>query len=321
MENIAVVRRNGLGDLLCAYPLIRYLQTKKGASVTLFIDQRNAPLIPYLPKIEQVVVFPSKGFKYWNMLRTAIPHRKQFDVAVSAKTSPMKLINFFLFCLGAKKRIAYVDPNKSSKFINQPLQFDVKIAKSMHQALKGLRTVDETCLDVPEEFYPVLHIPQKIKDQYPKPQKSSYPTLLVSATSNRKTSSLAPKRYGSILNRLHTIYPFNVLIIAEKNDHTLARAIQSELSMDCSVHFPRNFDEFMVLLDASDVLLVGDGGTSHLGAALGKAAVVLFGITNPIEWRPLSKKVETLYHPEHVDHIDDEAIFQALKEKVKEWKI
>jgi len=50
MKKIAVVRRNGLGDLLCAFPLINYFQKyQPDAQITLFVDKRNAPLIPYLP--------------------------------------------------------------------------------------------------------------------------------------------------------------------------------------------------------------------------------------------------------------------------------
>jgi hypothetical protein len=44
--------------------------------------------------------------------------------------------------------------------------------------------------------------------------------------------------------------------------------------------------------------------------------VALFGETNPVEWRPLSTKVEVFYHPLHVDRLSDEAIFEALKRKL-----
>lgn len=41
--NIAIIRRNGLGDLLCTVPLVHYLkETFPDASQTLFVDARNA---------------------------------------------------------------------------------------------------------------------------------------------------------------------------------------------------------------------------------------------------------------------------------------
>lgn len=313
---IAIVRRNGLGDLLCAYPLILYLQKKRCASVTLFVDQRNAPLIPYLPPVEHVAIFRIKGFKYGNMLRMALRYWKRYEVAISAKTSPMKLMNFFLFCLGAKERIAYVDNGWSSFLINHPLPYEPDVAKKQHQALKSLRMVDSTLSEIPEEFYPTLHIPQTIRDRYPIPYNFTNPVILVSATTTNPASRLNADRYCTVLNRLHVHAPFSVLITGQKSDCVRAELIAAGLQMEHHVHFPRNFDEFMVLLDASDMFFVGDGGVAHIGAALGKAAVVLFGETNPVEWSPLSKKVKTFYHPEHVDHLDDETIFQALKKSL-----
>ncbi len=314
---IAIVRRNGLGDLLCAYPLILYLQKNKGASVTLFVDQRNAPLIPYLPPVQHVAVFPAKGFKYGNMLRMALRYWKRFDVAISAKTSPMKLMNFFLFCLGARERIAYVDKSWSSFLINHPHIYDPVLAKKEHQALKGLHLVDPTLNEVPEAFYPTLHIPQAIRDRYPLPYNFLNPVVLVSATTTNPASRLNADRYRALLNRLYAHCTFSVLITGQKSDCERAEAIAAGLQMEHYVHFPRNFDEFMVLLDATDVFFVGDGGVAHIGAALGKAVVVLFGETNPVEWSPLSKRVKTFSHPEHVDHLDDEAIFQALKSQLQ----
>lgn len=309
---IAIVRRNGLGDLLCAYPLILYLQ-KRGALVTLFVDQRNAPLIPYLPPVEHVAVFPAKGFKYGNMLRMGLRYWKRYAVAISAKTSPMKLMNFFLFCLGAKERIAYVDKGWSSLLINHPLPYDPALAKKQHQALKSLHMVDPALDEVPEEFYPTLHIPQAIRDRYPLPYSFLHPVVLVSATTTNPASRLNAARYSALLNRLHAHSPVSVLITGQKGDYERAGLIAAGLQMEHHVHFPRNFDEFMVLLNASDMFFVGDGGVAHIGAALGKAAVVLFGETNPVEWSPLSKEVRIFYHPEHVDHLDDETIFQALE--------
>ena len=104
-----------------------------------------------------------------------------------------------------------------------------------------------------------------------------------------------------------------MLIIGKPQDKIRANAIASRLQPSHAVHFPRNFEELMLFLDTADFYFVGDGGIAHIGAALGKKAVVLYGETNPIEWRPLSKKVETFYHPTHVNHLNDEAIFQVLK--------
>lgn len=311
---IGIIRRNGLGDLLCAYPLILFLQkTRPQDKITLFVDPRNAPLIPYLPPVNEVVVFPKKGNKYWIHFRATKGYRKKFDLAISAKTSPMRLTNFFLYWLKAKESIAYVDTSWHSRLVSRPLLYDPQVAQNLHQALKGLKTVAPDLEEVPEEFYPTLHVPDAIRQTYRTEPLSSDPIVAISASTTKPSSRLDVDRYAALLNHLHKCAPISVRIIGQSQDRERAQAIASRLRMPACVHFPRNFDEFMVLLDTSDLFFAGDGGVGHIGAALGKRGVALFGATSPVEWRPLSKKVETLFHPMHVDCLSYQVIFEALK--------
>ncbi len=304
MKKIAIVRRNGLGDLLCAFPLVRYFQINEpDFKITLFLDRHNAALIPYLPPVDHTVVFPEKGNRYWNAWRIAAPFRGKFDLAICAKTSPMKLMNAFLYFLRAKERVAYVDQSWHSRLVNVPLHVE---EKPMHQALKTLRMVAPELEEVPEELYPVLRVPKQKTLELPAP------VVLVSATTTRKASRYAIERYADVLNQVHVQTPISVMIIGRPEDMPRANGIAARLNMPNNVYFPRNFDEFMLCLDSADVYFVGDGGVAHIGAALGKKGIVLFGETNPIEWHPLSKKMETFYHPSHVDQLDDRMILEAL---------
>ena len=308
MKKIAIIRRNGLGDLLCAFPLIRYFQMgDPEARITLFVDSRNAPLIPYLPSVDEVVAFPAKGNKYINAWRTARAFQGKFDLAICAKTSPMKLMNVFLYWLKAKEGTAYVDSSWNSRLVSRPIPYDPAVMKRMHQALKTLKMVVPQCEYVPEELFPTLHVP-RTKKLFNLPG----PVMLVSATTTRSASRFDAGRYAHLLNRLHNEKQTSVLIVGQPQDEIRALQIAEKLKAPHLVHFPRNFGEFMLFLNAADYYFVGDGGIAHIGAALGKPAVVLFGETNPIEWRPLSSKVETFFHPVHVDRLNDEAIYHAL---------
>lgn len=313
MQRIAIIRRNGLGDLICAYPTLLYLRAHHpDAHLTLFVDERNAPLLPYLPPADEAVVLPAKGNKYWNLLRASAKYQNpRFDLAISMKASPMKLMNFFLFTLRAKKKSAYVDSSFWSRFlINDPHLFDASKAKKMHQALKGLHLVDATFESVPESLYPKATVSEQIKNKYSIPFAN--PILLCSATTTRESSRLHPSRYAALINCLYKELPFSVILLGQEKDRARAKMIAAELTPPCALHFPRNFEEFMVLLDASDLFFVGDGGVAHIASALGKTSVVLFGQTDPQEWHPLSRKAISLYHPQHVDRLDEEEIFTAL---------
>lgn len=316
--DIAIVRRNGLGDLVCTCPLIFYIKKNiPNSKITLFLDSWNAPLATYLPHIHNVVIFPERGNKYWRVLKTASKYRKKFDLSISAKTSPMKLMNYFLFCLKAKDQIAYVDKSWSRHLINRPLLYDPEEAAQKHQALKTLQTLAPHLQTVPQDLYPKIHLPSEVKKKYPLPQFGQ-PLVLVSATTTREESRLEPLKYCRLLNRLYEKYFFTALIIGQKKDEPRALEISRGLKMEKQLHFPRNFDEFMVWLNAADLFFVGDGGVAHIGAALDKVVLALFGGVDPIQWSPLSPHAGTLYHPQNVNYLSDDLIFDALVEKFNE---
>ena len=65
---VAIIRRNGLGDLLTALPLLSYIKEHfPDWSITLFVEERNAPLCPFLSPLAEIVVLKSKGKKYLNV--------------------------------------------------------------------------------------------------------------------------------------------------------------------------------------------------------------------------------------------------------------
>jgi ADP-heptose:LPS heptosyltransferase len=317
-KQIAIIRRNGYGDLLCAFPLIFYLKEKAPhAQITLFVDRFNSLLLPYLPPLDHTVVLPPRGNKYFHLLKVALSHRrKNFDLAISAKTSPMKLMNFFLFALGAKRKVAYCDESWHSKLIDHRVPYPKKNF-NIHQGLKTLRLIDPRLEEIPEKFYPKLNVPGDIENLYLPQLKQNLPLdshllLTLNASTTNPKSRLSPIKYANIVNRLKKDIPIHAVVCGQQKDRERAFQIKEALRCNTSVYFPGNFDEFMVLLKASDLLFVGDGGIAHIGAGLDKHGVVLFGGVDPAIWSPLGDKTTVLFHPEHVDRIDEEEIFKKL---------
>ena len=286
--------------------------------ITLFVDQRNSPLVPYLTPVNNVVIFSNAGNKYLNFFQLARKHAGIFDMAISAKTSPMKLMNFFLFCLQAKESYAYVSKAWHKFFVNTPFIFDQAKAESTHQAIKSIQLIHPEMQTIPEEFFPTARVPEALKKEEAPPFHLNGPLLLLSATTTRVTSRLDETRYANIVNRLYEKYPFSAVIVGQEPDLERSNFIAKGLKCPHVIYFPRNFAAFMVLLDLCDFYFVGDGGVAHIGAALKKKLVVLFGETNPTEWSPLSSDPVCFYHPSHVNFLSDNEIFAALDKKLGE---
>lgn len=306
MKKIAIVRRNGLGDLICALPLVRYLR-QQGAQITLFVDQRNHVLLPYIPEACETVVLPSGGNKYLQLLKVARRYRKErFDVAISAKTSPMKLMNCFLFALGAQERIAAVDQRWHRRLINSPRLYDPQASMQTHQALKCLRLVAPEMTALSPSLYPSLRVAGKAETSLPGPY------LVISATTTRPESRFTPERYADIVNRIDR--PCSVLILSQQAERPRAEAIARRLTLPHEVIVPDSFATFMLWLNLSDLYFIGDGGIGHLGAALGKPGVVAYGDeTTCPQWHPLSEQVKTFSHAKGVNAIPSEQLVTALQ--------
>lgn len=56
-------------------------------------------------------------------------------------------------------------------------------------------------------------------------------------------------------------------------------------------------DQITSVLSAVDLIVTNDTGPAHIGAALGRPTIVIFGPTNPLTTRPFSPTAEILRHP------------------------
>lgn len=321
MDKIAIVRRNGLGDLLCAIPLYRYLQKKyPKAQITLFVDERNADLLKFFPEKIEARIFPKRGNKYFNLLWCALKARRlKFDLAISAKTSPMQAITLFLFFLGAKQTVAMADNRWQKRLLTHPISAMNSLHfRDLHQGLKSIRLIDPQMKEIPKEFYPKCIVTNDIKNKYRLMEGLFGPFLLLSATTTSETSRMDEMKYAGVVNRLHQECSFSVLLVGQECDRERMKKIASFLKPSHRLFVPKNFEEFMVLLNAADLYFVADGGIAHIGAALDKHAVVYFGMTRPSEWRPLGNHCETLYHPKSVNALPEERLLRALRKKYDE---
>jgi ADP-heptose:LPS heptosyltransferase len=302
VERIGIVRRNGLGDLLCGMPLIRLCKERcPKAEIVLFVDERGAELVPYLEGSDKIVVIPESQNKYLSMGKAVWEERhERFDLVISTKTTPMKLMNFFLYALRAKYRVATVDHQWHRRLINCPVPFNPDIHK--HQAVKCLNLLDPALESVPKGWYPAFHAP-KIDLDLP------HPILFVSVTNNRIGSTLDLEKYERVLKGS----PWSVVINCEPKDREKAELLSRTLFRPSRVMATEKLKDFLSLLASVDAAFIGDGGIMHLAAALDKPQLVLFGGTKVWEWAPLSDKAICLADPDNVNFIPEEKIRDELR--------
>ncbi len=323
-RSIALVRRNALGDLLSAMPLLNYVRrAAPKARIFLMVEKNNACLAPYLQGYDELVILP-RAHKYLGLVKLRCKAKRwNLDLAISAKPTPMKLNNLILRALCAQQQAAWILPSWHANWISHPSLFDIQ-HNDEHRALKTLHLLAPELTEIPETLYPKLKIPEVLKQRYGAHIQEALatlkvrakPLLMVSVSYNRAHSFLGVEATANLLNRLARERDFSVVVSAEAKDATLATQLVAQLKAPSLPLVTQSFDEFIQLINAVDVLLVGDGGIMHMAAALDKPTVVLFAQTRLDHWRPLSQKAICFYDALHVKNISTEQILDALKQQL-----
>ncbi|MDR0806684.1 MAG: hypothetical protein LBN41_08090 [Enterobacteriaceae bacterium] len=299
IKKIAIIRRNGFGDFICAVPLIRHIEnTYPNAKITLFVDERNHSIVPYFFKHLEVVVIP-RGNKYFSLFKTGLKYRgRKFDLVVSVKASPMKLNNLFMAILGGKHNMAIVDKGKwHSRFVDY--QRNPADYKTGHQALNCLRIFDPDIKCIAPDLYPEIKLDNIAQQSISLPR----PYLLVSISNNRPDSTISLESLAHIANDLYIKHDISVLISCMENDHKQAEKLQHALNMGSQICITPDLDSFLSLLNQADVVLVGDGGICHFAASLNKNLVALYAGTSLEKWGPLSKHTICLFDEKNVNNL------------------
>lgn len=316
-KNIAIINFRALGDMICTMPLLKYCRKEAPqATITTILSRFNNMIGPFLNDSDRTIIMPARTtYEYRTLIKYGLKLRNSFDLVICANT-PRKASDIFIWLLNAKNSLAYVKDTWHGKLVKTRMPFDSVRKKSRHCALDTLNLI-LPCESIPDDLIPRIKIKEEIKQTYQtriqELKQLQQPLLLVSVSNNREECSLGIDGYAEILNKLNKEHKYSVIISYLSKDAPKALLLSQKLEVPNVVLETPDFAEFMVVLDSVDLCFIGEGGIMHLAAALDKPQVALFSQTSMVEWAPLSDKAIVLHHPEHVNRIDKELIYNALK--------
>ena len=311
---IVIIIRNYLGDFITmTVPLCKHLQSIYGKCDFYFFypdkDIRNKEIIKcFFPDAH---IFPTpSGNRYIQRFKMAIKYRWiKPDIGISTVLSYPKANSLFLFTIGARERYARVANKFTSKLVNHPFVFaDIKKLYNQPIGLCSLQIFDHNIKEIPQNTYPLFDT-KKIKPYNP---KYSGLKILVEVSNSKYFCQLSNTKYAEILNELYKKNKFSILISAKSHDYAKAADLQNKLFMDSEIHISPNLDNFISFVNASDIVLTGDGGLGHISGALNKRIVALYSRTPVQHWGIITHDVIHLYDPDDINNINNEVITTAI---------
>jgi len=116
-------------------------------------------------------------------------------------------------------------------------------------------------------------------------------------STNSRAKRWPAEHYASLADRLLEEQR-QVVIVGAKDEESVTREVTTKMRHQPVVLTGKTtIDQLTAILACVDLLVTNDTGPAHIGAALGKPTLVIFGPTNPLTTRPLSGQAEIIRHP------------------------
>jgi heptosyltransferase III len=323
VKSILVLRMNRIGDMICAIPLIKTLRSEfPDASITVLADSRNAEIIKYEPYIDRIIVYkrPSGLFRSRILNIMKALDGADFDIAIGVKGGFSSFLAIAAVLSGARFRIGYVSRNKLllNRFFNLPVEpIDFGITHQVDACLNLLNPlgVKEAIKDI------TLSIPSGYKDTAlaflkSKGLKPKERLVIFNISNNRESSTWASEKIIGLAAYFSKTYKCR-FIISGLPEHE-SRAVNICNGIGPGAFFIRTISimDFAAITSFCNVLVTGDGGASHAGAAAGALVITLLGAAPPEIWRPYGEQHISLKASDSdVNSITVEEVCEAIQAK------
>ncbi|MDX2226418.1 MAG: glycosyltransferase family 9 protein [Verrucomicrobiae bacterium] len=288
---LLVIRRNRMGDMIMALPLIRALKTAHpGAWITVLCDPEGAPIARACPEISEVVLL-RKGGNRWVSLWINRPSLTGYDMVFGVKAG----FDFYLAALcrlsGAPVRVGFEEKTGASPFFTHPVALP---PREEHQARSCLRLAGILGIEGDETRMGIA-VPPAIAQNAalalgPLTDGGRRPLCVVSISTNQEDRWPAPA-FVQIVRQLVGEAGRSVGISSAPADRALARSLVHQVGSPWAqaLETPTTL-ELAGCLGRAEFVLCFEGGVVHLAAACGTPALVLWRTQAPVEkWGSLGR--------------------------------
>jgi len=296
---------NKIGDMIYTIPLIKTLKNEfPEALITVLAEDTNAEIIKYEPYIDRVIVYKRDSRKYRNRFINIIKTLggKDFDLAIGVKGGFSSFLAAASLLSGAQYKVGYVSRKRRFMNLFYNLPVDPIDFSSLHQvdaclnllsAIGVTKEVKDISISIPSRFKAEASTFLKSKGLNPKER-----LVIFNISNNRETSSWGPDKVIGLGRFLIDKYRFKCIISGIPAHEDKALNICNKIGTDVFFFRTMNIMEFAAITSLCNLLVTGDGGASHVGAATGALVIALFGAADPVVWRPYGEQHIVLRQPD-----------------------
>jgi ADP-heptose:LPS heptosyltransferase len=285
-------------------PAIRALKESFNCSITLLTSSKGAPIVPYLPFIDQVMTFDAPWVKLdneggsheFNELVLQLKKEK-FDGAIifttfSQTPIPAALVTYLA---GIKRRLAYCRENPYTLLTDwipekEPYTF------IQHQVQRDLYLVEQTGAWTNDATL-ILQLQNDCRDQLTNKLAHlginlNKPWMIVHTGVSEPKRRYSPDLWSAVINLITDELGYQVLLTGNREE---SKAIE-EIRNNTGHHVFNtagilSLEEFITLIRETPLLISVNTSAIHIAAAMGTPLVVLYALSNPqhLPWKAKGK--------------------------------
>lgn len=324
IKNILVIRRNNIGDMICALPLLKTLRKAfPQAHITVLSDSINSIIIKNEPYIDNLIVY-RKGAgifknKYLNLWRLFRENKVKFDLCIAIKAGFSSTSALMSLISGARMRMGCLPAkwHPLQRCYNLPLKVQ-ESWRSMHIKDIFIEMIKPLGIEAPVRDIS-FEIPQESRERVQNFIKANnlldVDNIVVFNISNNRPDTIWPaERYKETSELILREYNASFIITSVSADKAAALTLSKELNN--SVYFDEvaRITDFAALAAAATILICGEGGAMHIGVSVNTPTISLWGGTASVSnWMHRGRNQFMLKRDSHVKSIAAEDVLDVIR--------
>ena len=324
IKKILIVRQHDqLGDFLLSTPVFKALRQQfPHAYIAVVARKYTAALMRHDQYLDDVLIFYENG-RDWNLKRIAEfikLLRQRYDLAVVLNTVSHSLTSDLIARFSGARTILGTD---HLKFKGTERNFFYHVAAPhagtvRNQSQRNLDIVEYIGVSPVEPFEHMTLTPEETgwaRQMLMAEGWDGEQRIIAIHPGAGKLGNRWPVEYFARAAReLAAHFQARLLVTWGKDEADLGKTLVDLLPGNILAIVQKDIRKFAAMISPSFLFLCNDTGVMHVAAAIGVPLVVVFGPTNPDEWKPFGKKFVALKSSDgNCSSVEPEEIINAAK--------
>lgn len=306
IERVVVRGTNWVGDSVMTVPALRALRrVLPQARITLVIRPATKGIFSEADFIDDVLVYDRKNaLSVFGQVREW--KRREFELAVLFQNAFEAALIPFL--AGVPLRLGYATESRQA-LLTHPLPlpdwrsskhevfYYLYLVTALEQMLFGR---SDRCESEPDASIQISASRKaealELLRTYGIGEAESV-VAVCPGSINSRAKRWPSERFAALADRLIESKR-KVLLIGSKDELDVTEEVVRRMqNKPVLLTGKTSLDQITAVLDRADLIVTNDTGPAHIGAALGRPTIVIFGPTNPLTTRPFAPEAEVLRNP------------------------